>query len=406
MNHAKWWTVAAHEYGHHVRSKGFLGTTLAFPILMLVAIGLIALFISRGESVSAVGYVDQSGLTAAQPQRVIITDTLAPDVPVLRYVDETAAREAVVDETIVGYVVIPADYLQTGLLRGVAQNDSLPDFAQRTLNTFLRDVLTSQADPAFQERLKNPLDNIIQRSQLSGREATREQGLLLFMVPYLFGLFFLISVFGSSSYLMTSLVEEKENRVMEILATSLNPFQLMSGKILGLGLLGLTLILVWLVTSVLIFFIAQQLFADLALLTLPWNVIIVAMVLFVPTYVLMAACLSAVGAAVSAVQEGQQLSGFFSLLMFAPLWLLPVILESPNGALSVVLSMLPFTAPLVLMQRIALVDVPLWQIIASVGFQSLGALIMIWVASRVLRYGMLRYGKRLAVRELVQALRG
>lgn len=405
MRNAKWWTVAAHEFGIHVRRKGFILATLGMPLFFAISFGLIAFFATRSDGASSIGYVDQSEITRSQPAQVVITGTLQPDITVIRYPDEAQARADTASERIDGYIVIPADYLTSGALRGVAE-DSLPNSSQNAFEKFLSRTLVANDGSIAAARLERPITEIRSRTLASPREATRGQGVVLFMAPYLFGIFFFIGIFSSSSYLMTALVEEKENRVMEILATSIKPWALMAGKILGLGLLGLLQITVWLLVVVGAFLLARSQIAAIASLSVPTGVLVVAVLMFIPSYLLVAASLSTVGAAVSAVQEGQQLSGVVSILMIAPVWFLPAIIRAPNGLLATATSIFPFTAPIVMMQRVALTDVPAWQIGLSFAVVSLSAIGMMWVAGKVMRFGMLRYGKRLSLRDIGQALRG
>jgi ABC-2 type transport system permease protein len=409
MPKRKWWTVAAHEFGVHIRRKGFLLATLGVPLGFALMFGLIALFAIRGDTSKGLGYVDQSGITSAQPDRVVITDTLTPDVTIIRYADEAAARADASAGSIDGYIVIPADYLASGALRGVAADD-LSSLDKGAFADFLsRSLVAGQppsGSPAASQRLIEPVTEIRSRTLASSREVTEGQGVLLFFTPYLFGLLFFIGIFSSSSYLMTALVEEKENRVMEILATSLKPFSLMAGKVVGLGMLGLLQITVWLSVAIGGFLVAQSRFPVMAALRLPTEVLVIAVLMFVPAYLLVAASLSTIGAAVAAVQEGQQLSGVVSLLMISPVWFLPVIIKDPNGPLAVITSIFPFTAPIVMMQRVALTEVPIWQLGLAFVVLIGSAVGMMWVAGKVMRFGMLRYGKRLSLRDLGQALRG
>ncbi len=404
MRNAKWWTVAAHEFGIHVRRKGFIATTVSIPLLFAVGFGLLIFFMARGDTPKGVGYIDQSGITSAQPDRVVITDTLQLDVPLIRYTDEAVARADTAAKQIDGYVVIPADYLATGALRAVA--DDLPSVSKDALRTFLRRTLVANSQGATSARLAEVITEVRSRTPDGAREATRGQGILLFFTPYLFSMFFFIGIFTSSSYLMTALVEEKENRVMEILATSIKPFSLMAGKIVGLGLLGMLQITIWTTAAVGAFALAQLRFAAMEGLSLPGEVVLIGVLMFIPSYLLVAACLSTIGAAVSAVQEGQQLSGIVSVLMISPVWFLTGIISNPHAFLAVVASIFPFTAAVVTMQRVAITTVPGWQILLAFVVQVVAAIGMMWVAGRVLRFGMLRYGKRLTVRELGQSLRG
>ncbi len=406
MNKPKWWVIAAHEFAINVRRKAFIWMTLGLPVLLLAGFGLIVFFISRGETVTGIGYIDQSGIASSQPDRVVITDTLQPDVPLLRVADESAARAMIEADTLDGYVVIPADYLQTGAIKAYAPDGQLADLAQSAIGKFIERSLASGSDPLVNKRLQEPVAELLQRNLQNNREVNEGQGFLLFFVPYLFGFFLVLSVMFSGSYLMTAVVEEKENRIMEILATSVRPFSLMAGKIIGLGMVGIVQIAAWSASVVAIFFVARALFEPLQTLSLPLDVLLLAGLYFIPIYLLVAAALGSVGAAVTAVQEGQQLSGVVSLLLFLPVWLLTLIIENPNGPLAVLVSLAPFTAPISMLQRVAITAVPLWQVVASLAIQCLAALGMVWIAGRVLRIGMLRYGKRLSLRDFSAAVRG
>jgi ABC-2 type transport system permease protein len=226
------------------------------------------------------------------------------------------------------------------------------------------------------------------------------------LVPFLFAFLFYLASYIAGSYLMQSVAEEKESRVMEILATSVRPGDLMGGKIVGLGLVGLVQMAVWVGVGLLTLWVGRAYMPFLADVALPWDTVLLIVALFVPSYLLFAASLAAVGAMVTARQEGQQLSGIFSLLGAVPIWFFISILTDPTGPLALGLSFFPYTAPMTLLLRQAAMTVPVEQIVLAWAITAGAALGMIWVAGRVLRFGMLRYGKRLGLRELGQALRG
>jgi ABC-2 type transport system permease protein len=227
-----------------------------------------------------------------------------------------------------------------------------------------------------------------------------------FLIPFVYGLLFYGATFMSSSYLMQSLVEEKETRMMEILATSVRPGELMTGKILGLGLLGLVQFAIWIVAGLGVLTVGREYVPFLAEMTIPWEVIGLLIALFVPSYLLFAASLSAIGAGVSAIQEGQQISGIFSMMAVIPYWFIGLIGSEPDSPVVLALSFFPYTAPVTLLLRQAAAAVPVWQVAVTLTSVSLGAAAAMWLAGRVMRYGMLRYGKRLGLGELAQAVRG
>jgi len=309
MSKAKWWTIAAHEYSVHAKRKGFLLATFGTPLLLGAIFGAVIAFVAFGNQSNNLGVVDQAGITTQLPATVTITDTLRKDVDVIRFSDENLAKNALSNQEIDGYLVIPNDYLQTGALRGVAAEGNLNSDAQGRFKNYMQKALISHQAPLDSVRALEPISEVYNRKPNSNAEISEAQGVLLFFTPYIFGIFLFITVFSSSAYLMTALVEEKESRVMEILATSMRPFELMLGKIVGLGLVGLTQISIWVGTALLGFMIARANIDDLANLTLPTNVLLIGAIMFVPAYLMVAGALGAIGAGVSAVQEGQQFSG-------------------------------------------------------------------------------------------------
>ena len=207
----------------------------------------------------------------------------------------------------------------------------------------------------------------------------------------------------SSGYLMGAVAEEKENRTMEILITSISPMQLVGGKIFGVVAIGLTLVVTWTAIVVAGIFAARQMgvgwFYDLGM---DWDVILVTAAIALPAYVLVAALMTAIGAMVTTTQEGQSVSSIFVILHMAPMYIGVAFLNNPNTPLAITLSMLPFTSLMTIAMRNLFSSVPTWQVIISIGVQILSAAGAVWLASRSFRLGMLRYGQRLSWRRLFQ----
>ncbi len=404
----KWRVVAAHEYLNAVRRKGFLIATFGMPLLFVVLFAGVAWLALSAERVDMLGYVDNAGLLRNSPAQVVLTGDhlkgqggLFPDQPVAitRYSDLTAGRAALDNKTIAVLFVVPSDYAATGHVTAYAPNH-VPDLAQTRFTALLRQALLAAlpADP----RLIEPVVEVQVRT-LDDQPSNTVSRIL---IPLLYGILFYVATFSSSSYLMQSLVDEKENRVMEVLGTSLSPGGLMLGKILGLGAVGLTQLVTWVTGGVLALAVAGNFVPDLAGVSLPWPTIALMIALFVPSYLLYAASLATVGAMVTVRQEGQQLAGIFSLLGALPSWFFVSLLTDPNGPLAIALSLFPYTAPMTLLLRQETTALPAWQIPTALVIITLAAAGMIWLAGRMLRYGMLRYGKRVGWRELGRALRG
>jgi ABC-2 type transport system permease protein len=206
----------------------------------------------------------------------------------------------------------------------------------------------------------------------------------------------------SSGYLMQAVVDEKENRTMEVLITSLSPSQLIGGKVLGITAISFTQLAAWILIAALAVAIGGDVFGIewLQNPSLEWRSILAVVAIAIPSYVLASALMAALGSTIAESQEGQQIGALFFLLFNAPLYALVVILEAPNSAPSLVLSLLPFTSLMTVGFRSLVSAMPLWQVAASAAIQGVCAVAALWVAGRAFRLGMLRYGQRLRLSEI------
>jgi ABC-2 type transport system permease protein len=358
-------------------------------ILVVVVVVMSNLNVER-----RLGLVDHAGLVGNVD---VARLNLRRPIPVERFADETRARNAFDKRTIDAYIVIPADYVATGKIQAVAHK-SLSDPAKQETQALLTRGLLERVPPQNRPRLQQPA-NLMLRTLDGGREIDADNIVLVFFLPYAVAIVFTITTFMTSGYLLQALTDEKENRVMEILATAASPWQMMAGKIIGMSAVGLTQVLVWIGLGL----GALTVLGDLhwlGNLQLPWAELGLSLLYFVLGYLLIAACYAAVGAAVTTSQEAQQLATPISMVAMVPFFLFMVILTQPNGLLATVLSFIPVTAALTMLLRLPLADIPTWQIALSLALLGLSVIATIAGAARVLRLGMLRYGKRLQLREL------
>ena len=193
---------------------------------------------------------------------------------------------------------------------------------------------------------------------------------------------------------------------MEILATSISPVRLMAGKALGLMSVSLTQIGVWGATIVIGVLVAARYIEPLQTMSIPWEILIVALLFFLPTFTLIAGIMTTIGAAVTETQQGQQISGILNMLFILPVFFAMLIFVNANSPFLVFLTLFPTTAFMTVLLRIGMATVPLWQMILSWLILVGTALGSLWVAGRVLRIGMLRYGQRLRLKAMVAGLRG
>jgi len=398
----KMWIVARHEYLHHLRRKGFLISTFGMPVIIVLVFALIVFVLLRSSQVDSIGYVDEPGLFHAVAPAFAF-ESIGGAVTMRRYADIEAASAQLRAGAVDAVFVIPADYVKTGQLDGYAM-ESLPALAEPAFTRFLRAGVASQLLNEPSQRVIEPV-LAVNAVLLDAPPEEARSNAFGTIVPIIFGVIVLGSTFASGSYLMMAVAEEKEQRIMEILASSLSPIQMMAGKIIGLGALAITQLAVWSSGGACLFLYGATQLGLIGANGIAPGVVVLAFALFFPTYFIIAATLSAIGAAVTSAQQGQQLTGVVTLLCTLPLWFLPVIADKPDGWLALAMNAIPYTAPITLLQRVMTSPVPLWQQLATIAWLWVSAGLLMVAAGRIVRIGLLRFGKRLSLREIGAALR-
>lgn len=400
----KTWLVFKHEYLRHVLRKRFIFGLLSLPLFMILIVGVGMVSALLSIDTRPVGYLDQSGLFT----EAIETDTEENSGPfrdpsLVAFDSEDQARQALQDESIQGFYVIAPDYLESGSVRWVAESagsgEALSQLRRHIRATLLRD----QPEQLANRVIDGPEVTI--RSSDNSREL-QESNILGMILPIVAGVLFMIAINTSGGYLLQAVVEEKENRTMEIVITSVSPGQLMAGKILGNLSVGLTQLLIWILFALGGLLFARAFIPFVASQSIDPTAFWLLMLTILPAFVLVAALMATAGATATESREAQQVAGLFTLPIFVPYWFVSSIIQNPNGPLATGLSLFPLTAPVTLPLRAAFTNVPFWQAGLTILLLVLAAVGAMWLAGRAFRLGMLRYGKRLSWRELFASSSG
>lgn len=392
--------VARHEFWRYATRKGFLFVVFGLPLL-LIAIFVATILILTARAGDPIGVIDNSGrmldpATYSQTQE-------STDPPFIAFAAESEARSALVAEEIQAYVVIPAGYPETAEIELVHLGDASEGIYQ-DVNGYLRTSLLQQ------EGVPSGVATVLAEGSLdtefvSVEEGSEQNPIVDFLFPFAAAFLILMSIFTTAGYLLQAVVDEKENRTMEILVTSLSPGQLITGKIMGLVTLGLLQTIIWAGSGVVIFLIARNRWDILQTIQLPTDLLLITVLWFLPFYLMMACFMAAIGLSVTEVSEGQQASSIVTLLAAVPLWFSPALISIPESPLAIGLSLFPFSAPLAILVRHSLSDIPVWQMALSWFILAATAAFSLWLVGRLLHFGMLRYGQRLSLREVARALR-
>jgi ABC-2 type transport system permease protein len=393
----KFWLVFRNEYLRHVLRKRFIFALLSMPLFvgLLVGVGILAVWADYDGR--PVGYVDPSGFfknARSVPQK---SDSLFPPLIIKAYSTITDVKTALENQQIQAYFIIDSHYLDNGQVEATAQG-TIKDSTRQDFQSFLRyNLLAGQTDQVA-ERVLNGPEIVIQSLNTNRKMAGNE--FINILLPLVSGLLFIVVVNTSGSYLVQALIEEKENRTMEIVITSVSDQQLMAGKVVGNLSVGLTELIIWLLFGFLGFVIAQRYFPGAQNLNINMDFVALMIITLLPAFVMVAALMAAIGSTSTNSREAQQWAGLFTLPIVIPFWLIVPLMESPNSPLAVGLSLFPLTAPITLPLRAAFTEVPAWQIGVSLLLLVACAIGALWLAGRTFRLGMLRYGKRLAWREV------
>ena len=399
----KRWLVAVHEYQRNVFKKSFIMALLSVPLMIAVNVGVGLLLESLENDNAPVGYVDHAGLFA-DPIPVPVSGSKEP-VAFIPFQTDAEARRALEAGEIQAFYIVAADYATSSRIDMVHVEEPGPNVF-RQFYDFVQINLLADHPPDIARRAALLGDQVTVRSLDGSRELPGGGPAFGLIMPLLISVAFLFLMMMSSGYLMEAVAEEKENRTMEVLMTTISPSQFISGKVLGIVAVSFTQLVVWVTVAVL--GIVGARYAGIEWFQNPdldWGIILATLAVAVPAFVLASALMTAIGAMVTSSHEGQSIGVIFFLLHFLlPSFAMVAIINSPKALLPTILSILPFTGLMTISLRNLFSVVPAWQVAASAGVQVVCALGALWLAGRAFRLGMLRYGQRLRWGELFKGV--
>ena len=404
--------VARREYLERVRSKAFIISTVLGPILLTGLTVIPALLAGRAGKPLRVAVLDASGALAGPvtealerseregSRRFLVPAAGAGSVEER----ERRLKEAVRSQEIDGYLRLPADALEGGTAVYYGRNVSNA-VDLRILESTVSDALVglrlgaAGLEPARVRDLTRKVDlktiRVTEAGEREDRGAT-----IIFAIVLLMILYTTVLMWGQA--VMTGVIEEKSSRVVEVIASSVSSTKLLAGKLLGIGAAGLTQFLVWSL-SLLLASLGAAAYAPQASLPEVTPLVLVSFVVFfLLGYALYSSLFAAVGSCVNTTQEAQSLAfPVFMPLVFA-VTLFPLVLQSPDGTLATVLSLVPFFTPLLMFLRVTVLAPPLWQIALAVVLTAATVAAVVAVAARIYRVGILMYGKRPTFPEILR----
>lgn len=396
--------ILRHEFRHTVRRRGFIVMTLIVPLIALLLIGvsqLVSGIAMPTVEATTIGYVDELGGFQQYTSQGNIT--------LVRFDTPDDATDALVKGDINEYFVIPPDYISTGVINRYTLEKQLAASAATTtaINNFLLSNLLAEKVPAATiARIEAPLNLVTTRLTETGAVAPEQGGYGNLIIPFVFGILLALSIIFSSTYLLQGLGEEKENRLIEILLSSVSARQLLTGKVLGMGAAGLVQVAVWVISAPFLLNLASSSIGGfISTIRLPANFVVLALVYFILGYLLFAVISAAIGAISSSSREGQQLIGVFTIPALIPLWFTSLLMFLPDNPVWVFFTIFPLSAPVEVIMRLGVSVIPAWQLIASIAVLVLSIIGILLLTIRIFRTYLLMYGKRPGIGEVLRSLK-
>ena len=396
--------IFRHEFLYTIKRTGFIILAFALPILALLGIGvfhIVSGITKPPTEVTRIGYVDEAG--------GFDQFTTQGNITLVRFDTQEAATQALITKDIKEYSVIPEDFISTGIIkRYVMQRELMPPPTTMTAikNFLTSNLLAGNVPTTTVERIAAPLNLVTTTLTATGVVAPEQGGYGNFVIPAVFAVLLALAIIFSSTYVLQGLGEEKENRLMEILLSSVSTRQLITGKVLGIGSAGLVQVVVWVVSIPLLLNLASSSIGGfLSTIKIPAGFLALGVVYFILGYLLFAVLSAGVAAISGTVREGQGLAAIFTVPAVAPFWFVSLLMLFPDSPIWVVFSIFPFSAPVLVMLRIGLTGVAAWQLAISIAVLMLSIIGGLLLVAKLLRTYILMYGKRPDLGEIIRNLR-
>jgi ABC-2 type transport system permease protein len=426
---SKIFTIIKHEYITKVKTKGFIIGTILGPLAIVIILGAIVLvtMLSMDSGIKKIAVLDRFGkigpqLVAHDTSRFYLTNQ-----------SETELKKQVLSEEIDGFLIIPENILETYTATIYTRGGGGIGFIESiesAVGHFTRIERLKKAG------LETNVIDIVEKNVSIDTQKITEEGTQtdyaesFAVLGYILGFAIYMFMFIYGSFVSRGVIEEKANRIIEVIASSAKPFEIMMGKVVGIGLVGLTQVLFWIFLMMIIVFAGQPLLTGLisqpALVTqgmmtpeqveiqqqfgmakdfIGSGILIAFLFYFLSGYFVYSTIFAAIGSAVDQEQDAQQLMTPISMLIIIPMLFISVVMTNPDSTVSVILSLIPFFTPILMIVRVAATQVPFWQIALSVVLMIATFFGCIWVASRIYRVGILMYGKKPSIKDLIKWVR-
>ncbi len=429
--------IARREFNERVRKKSFIITTILMPVCLVGIIGVMAWLMTReSDKIREIIVVDESGVVAPQMTDEGTIRYRMADQPFERVREEAP-------EGIFGILLIGDDIMTNSRTVQLYTYESSTVMIEEAVAGQIRQIVEAEKLKAYHidnlDRILAEVETpiVLQTKEITESGETRDSSSTLALAAaYIFGMLVYMFVFLYGTMVMQGVIEEKSNKVLELMVSSVKPFQLMMGKIIGIASVALTQLLIWVVFIALAGGAAVNFFAGdamtaaaamnageampvelnnmdmdgVAMLSRLTDVryiltlVIGFVVYFIGGYLLYAAMFAAVGSAVDNEKDTQNLQLPITIPLILAFVVMVNAMQDPHSHIAFWFSMIPFTSPIIMMARLPY-GVPMWEVLLSAGLLYATFVGMVWLAGKIYRVGIFMYGKKPSFRELFKWVR-
>lgn len=421
--------VLKREYLTRVRTKSFILSTLLTPLAFIVMMGIVAYVSIVDEEIEkTVGIIDETGvlydnLIEQNSSRYLDVSDLSTD----------SVKTIVLNGDMDGYIILNEQNINNTtlptLVYGGSGGISFIQSVESDVRNVLRDERLARSSVSDEVRAIFETQYKIESVKLTEDGEEEDNAVFGALFGFILGLLIFMGVFGYGAVLMRSVIEEKTNRIVEVIASSVKPIELMIGKLLGVCVLAITQFAIWILAYIGLSFVAAPIaatFLGAQTANLPDGakeisssfdpskleafvvdpiIFIYFIVFFIIGFMIYAAIFAAIGAAVDSEQDTQQFMTPVMVPIMIGYFFNLQIMKNPDSVIAVVSSLIPLTAPINMISRIAATEVPMIQILGSLALMIFTFIGLMWLAAKIYRVGILMYGKKPSYKELAKWIR-
>ena len=421
--------VLKREYLTRVRTKSFILSTLLTPLAFIVMMGIVAYVSIVDEEIEkTVGIIDETGvlydkLIEQNSSRYLDVSDLSTD----------SVKTIVLNGDMDGYIILNEQNINNTtlptLVYGGSGGISFIQSVESDVRNVLRDERLARSSVSDEVRAIFETQYKIESVKLTEDGEEEDNAVFGALFGFILGLLIFMGVFGYGAVLMRSVIEEKTNRIVEVIASSVKPIELMIGKLLGVCVLAITQFAIWILAYIGLSFVAAPIVATflgaqtanlpdgakeisssfdpskLEAFVVDPIIFIYFIVFFIIGFMIYAAIFAAIGAAVDSEQDTQQFMTPVMVPIMIGYFFNLQIMKNPDSVIAVVSSLIPLTAPINMISRIAATEVPMIQILGSLALMIFTFIGLMWLAAKIYRVGILMYGKKPSYKELAKWIR-